>query len=426
MTNSHRYRGAWHAGVLAACLCAIPSLQAQPAAGPEPPAAPAAGGGAAATDQAQQLEARMIDAFAGVKTYRATVTFERRHFGGRFRIIQEIYVATDRESSKLLVDKPDVRLVITDGKLRLTGAQVPGRYLELEAPQTLTYNWLVQQVPYLSEPVLPDLVMLLGGEPSQLIPNARLKAVDGDGGGAEASSLVYQTHFGAMTLQLDEKTQLIRAGRLDYAGPGGAPSAGMAMTYQMDVQQLDEPLPADTFAFDVTGLEKFESLRAFLSPSVPAQAAQVNLIDAEAPAFELGDLDGKKVTLADLDAEVVVLDFWATWCGPCRQAMPHLQKVYDWAREEKKSVAIFAVNLQETEQQVRPYWEKEKFTIPVLMDRTGRVGNAYGATAIPRTVIIHGGKVAQVHEGFNPKMEKQLKAEIEVLLGDEDAPAETP
>ena len=123
-----------------------------------------------------------------------------------------------------------------------------------------------------------------------------------------------------------------------------------------------------------------------------------------APAFELEDLEGKKVKLEELKGSVVVLDFWATWCGPCRRGMPILDKVAQ-ARKDR-GVKVYAVNLEEDKDHVAAFVKETKLGLPVLLDADGAVGRDYGARAIPETVIIgKDGMVKKVLIGLHPEAE---------------------
>ncbi len=102
--------------------------------------------------------------------------------------------------------------------------------------------------------------------------------------------------------------------------------------------------------------------------------------------FELRDLNGKKVSLSSQKGKVVFLNFWATWCPPCRAEMPAMQRLQ--ARFKDKGLVILAVNLQEDVRTVRKYVTANKLTFPVLLDTDGRVGAIYGARNIPTTYLV--------------------------------------
>jgi peroxiredoxin/plastocyanin len=106
----------------------------------------------------------------------------------------------------------------------------------------------------------------------------------------------------------------------------------------------------------------------------------------EAIDFELEDLDGNMKSLSSYHGKLVFLNFWATWCGPCRFEMPSMQKVYKELKDE--GFEIVAVDLREDNKSVKKFVDNHGLTFPVLLDKTGRVGAIYGARSIPTTYII--------------------------------------
>lgn len=102
--------------------------------------------------------------------------------------------------------------------------------------------------------------------------------------------------------------------------------------------------------------------------------------------FELRDLNGKKVSLSSYKGKVVFLNFWATWCPPCRAEMPSMQRLH--TRFKDQGLVILAVNLQEEARTVRKFMAANKLTFQVLLDTDGRIGAIYGARNIPTTYLI--------------------------------------
>ena len=122
------------------------------------------------------------------------------------------------------------------------------------------------------------------------------------------------------------------------------------------------------------------------------------LVGKDAPDFQLDLIDGGKFKLAEQKGTVLILDFWASWCGPCMQVMPTVDKVA--AEFADRGVKLVAINLQETPDQVKTALARLGLDMPVALDRDGRVAEKYGATAIPQTVIIdRQGKVARLFVG---------------------------
>lgn len=102
--------------------------------------------------------------------------------------------------------------------------------------------------------------------------------------------------------------------------------------------------------------------------------------------FELQDLAGVSRKLSDFEGKVVFLNFWATWCGPCRIEMPSMERLY--RRLKARGFEIVAVNLQEDRKTVQGFVQEMGLSFPVLLDESGRVGAAYGARSIPTTYIV--------------------------------------
>lgn len=102
--------------------------------------------------------------------------------------------------------------------------------------------------------------------------------------------------------------------------------------------------------------------------------------------FTLESLDGKTSSLSDFKGKLVFLNFWATWCPPCRSEMPAMQSLYE--KLKARGLVILAVDLAEEPATVLAYVKENMLTFPVLLDKTGKVGGIYGAESIPTTYLI--------------------------------------
>ncbi len=107
----------------------------------------------------------------------------------------------------------------------------------------------------------------------------------------------------------------------------------------------------------------------------------------QAPDFVLTNLDGKKVHLKDYRGKKVVLNFWATWCDPCKREMPYINKVYQTMN--KKDVVILAVNIKESSFAVSSFKDRYHVSFPLLLDPGGDVTDAYNIQPIPTTFFIN-------------------------------------
>ena len=113
-----------------------------------------------------------------------------------------------------------------------------------------------------------------------------------------------------------------------------------------------------------------------------------------APDFTLKSLDGSSVTLSDLRGQVVILDFWATWCSPCIEGLDHLEQMHE--QYDARDVIVLAINIEETQDEVTAFISDHGYTFTVLLDMEASVSDAYGVAAIPHTVVIDG--KGEVHD----------------------------
>jgi thiol-disulfide isomerase/thioredoxin/outer membrane lipoprotein-sorting protein len=202
-------------------------------------------------------------------------------------------------------------------------------------------------------------------------------------------------------IQIDRKDELKNHGvedvksaliTLDYsANKAEAPAAELfAWTPPKDATVAKEPQPDDAGA-DAKALE-----------------------GKPAPDFKLTAIDGSTVSLADLKGSVAVLDFWATWCGPCVASLPSLAQLN--TELSPKGVKIYALNQQEEKATVQKFLLTQKLDLPVLLDSAGDAGKKYMANAIPETVVVgKDGIIKKVFVGFGGD-ETPLKQAIEAEM----------
>jgi peroxiredoxin len=135
--------------------------------------------------------------------------------------------------------------------------------------------------------------------------------------------------------------------------------------------------------------------------------------------FTLRDLSGRDVRLSDyLGKNVVLLDFWATWCVPCEAALPHVEALYKKNKERGFVVLGIAMDDSQTVAQVAPFAQRYNLSFPVLLDEETKVVQMYNPkrTAPYQVLIGRSGAVAKERQGYNAGDEKLLEAEVEALL----------
>lgn len=138
--------------------------------------------------------------------------------------------------------------------------------------------------------------------------------------------------------------------------------------------------------------------------------ARPELVRAKmAPPFSVTTVDGRKISMDDLQGKVVLLDFWATWCGPCREALPHIQQVAKKFKDEP--LVILSVSLDSNEPAWKEFIEKHEMSWPQYRDGgfTGPISKMFGVTAIPHTFTVDADGVLQEEHIGDASIEGKIK-----------------
>ena len=136
---------------------------------------------------------------------------------------------------------------------------------------------------------------------------------------------------------------------------------------------------------------------------------------AAAPDFTLRTMNGPNLRLAEQRGRVVMVNFWATWCGPCRQEMPHLNRLYDKYRSS--GFQLLGVNIDEDPRAAADLATRLGVHFPVLLDTDKKVSRLYDMSAMPATIVIdRDGKVRFIHRGYRDGVEKTYEQQIRDLL----------
>lgn len=137
--------------------------------------------------------------------------------------------------------------------------------------------------------------------------------------------------------------------------------------------------------------------------------------NAAAPDFTLTAQSGKQVALAQFKGQVVMLNFWASWCGPCRQEMPLLDSIYK--KYNKVGFTMIGVNVEPDAKAANDWLKQTPVSFPILYDTQSKVSTLYGVAGMPSTVIIdRKGNVRMIHRGYKPGDEEEYLSSIRSLM----------
>ena len=195
--------------------------------------------------------------------------------------------------------------------------------------------------------------------------------------------------------------------------PGEEAMSGMNTTATFSGVKADPTMDEKTFATAAPAGYKKQDMAAEDNQD---QGPQMKVKAGDAALdFKLMDLAGKEVTLASLKGKVVLLDFWATWCGPCKQAMPSIQKLSE--DYKGKDVVILGVNTWEKKEGAgKKYMTDKGFTYGCLLAGDD-LAVAYGISGIPTLIVIgKDGKIEKIEVGFGPEGDKGLRTAIDAGL----------
>jgi peroxiredoxin len=390
---------------------------------------------AAIDEQAASLTRKVAETYQELESARAKAetkfTMEAKGMSQYFS--SEYSIAMKRPNKLSVVHEEGMMggTIVTDGDKLWAYIPAMNKYVESEAgdsvgalldDETSLINGILSQaVPFLRE--------LLSSEPYDNIMEGVTAATyegDVDLDGTACQKMSFEQEDFDWEMWVEKESMLVRKVVTDLSKSMAELQEQMAGTgdirYEISVLfddwEINVELADDAFVFDPP--EDAEKADSFFGGEEEPHA----LLEKEAPDFELPLLDGETVSMADYRGkQVVMLDFWATWCPPCRRGLPVMQELADAYKDE--GLVFFAINQRENEETVSKFMEKEELSFQVLLDKKGAVGDSYGVEGIPQTVLIgKDGIVKVVHVGFSPGMEKELRASIEEALTADAADAE--
>jgi thiol-disulfide isomerase/thioredoxin len=264
----------------------------------------------------------------------------------------------------------------------------------------------------------PSLMAALSDDASKFLLDGvaeAAKVADTDIAGVKHPTLEFKTEQGDYRVALDPQSKLIRRmvfdlGKVFAKHRDDVKKYLLTYDYANSAPVAQPPAP-EMFAWAVPD----DAREAVTTGPDLGEDVEKAFLGKPAPDFSLKGMDGKSVSLADLKGSVIVLDFWATWCGPCRASLPSLNALHKELKP--KGLQTFAVNLEETKDIVQPVAAKLCPDIPVLFDEDSKVGQSYGVNGIPHTVVIgKDGKIRRVIIGAGD--EARLRAAVEKALNE--------
>ena len=156
-------------------------------------------------------------------------------------------------------------------------------------------------------------------------------------------------------------------------------------------------------------------LGALLSLFAASSLASSGLAGQPAPDFVLKSATGENIRLSEFRGDVVMINFWATWCGPCRQEMPLLDELY--GRYQRVGFSLLGVNIDDDSHRAMAMVDELGVSFPVLFDKDKVVSKLYKVEAMPVTLLLdREGTVRHVHHGYKPGSEQKYLNEIRSLL----------
>lgn len=138
-------------------------------------------------------------------------------------------------------------------------------------------------------------------------------------------------------------------------------------------------------------------------------------ISGKAPNFTLKSMSGENLKLSEYRGQVVMMNFWASWCAPCRQEMPLLEDLYK--KYKGLGFTLLGVNVEEDSRKASTLLRSIKVSFPILFDSKNKVSKLYKVSAMPTTIIIdRDGNMRYLHLGYKPGYERDYQQQIRALL----------
>lgn len=339
---------------------------------------------------------------------------------------------------RLLIES-DMATIVSDGTtLAVVFTQFD--YVIRKELETGLSDIFDDQMELLGGAALPDVMALLSDQPAEML---RETAADFEieilgeetFEGRSAWALRVQIEDDEVTLPeglriwIDQETGLfigLRArvdlGDMQHPVMEDMPSY-YDMTYTVNIVSVNEEIRDDYFVLDVEGLTEvasFEELLQSIQESGGLGGAETVQAGERAPDFSLTLMDGTEFQLSEQQGNVVLIDFWATWCPPCVESLPYLQGLYEEFEDDEVVFVGVSLDRPGSEQRVENMIERFGLTYLIGINEDGQIANEYGAVSIPTLVVVDAeGIVRHTKIGFSAAGMQEVRAMIRELADSE-------
>ena len=152
-----------------------------------------------------------------------------------------------------------------------------------------------------------------------------------------------------------------------------------------------------------------------LAMALAAGQSHADIRQGAAPDFTLNSNSGQNLRLSEYRGEVVMINFWASWCGPCRQEMPLLDELY--TQYQPMGFTILGVNVEEDSSKAEALLNEIPVNFPVLFDTQSKVSKLYDVVAMPSTILVdRDGNIRYLHHGYKPGYEEAYQEQVRTLI----------
>jgi len=341
---------------------------------------------------------------------------------------------------RAVVELRGFQIFVRDGRIEVRHASNDREYVSIEDDGSPYYALLLEfmDLPY------PQIALMLGeDDPDETLPQLSSRAawivptgvemIETEGATVRRFHLT--SDFERYELDVDPATQAISRARLVITGgPMVAPGASIVI----DLKCTETPIPEEAVAAAFT-FEKGERRRIDAVGALPRATeertgggggVETTLVGQRAPDLSLERFDDGDFDLANYRGQkVVVVDFWATWCRPCRVALPRLDAAVRRLQDRGVPVIAAAVNTleglngEELRKQVGAFWREQGLSMVLVLDAEGEAATNFGVRGIPATFVIGlDGVVHWQHVGLSPNFESELEAAVEAATKPFGAP----